>query len=213
MRAPPSAPRHPGRLRRWWLDRSVRAKGMIVVAVPLIALVAVTSASLALQYKERQVRSVAITASALNTSAQQVLTDAVNAETGVRGYAATRDPLFLQPYDAILTRVDAGPGRAARRGRRRRGQRRGAGRGSDHDRGDGRAGPATLRGRRGRPGRGADAGAGGPEAHHGHASGGDRALTKGPSRSPRPGAPISPGWNRPSMGSPSPAWHWASWPG
>ena len=37
----------------------------------------------------------AMTASALSTSAQQVLADAVNAETGVRGYAATGDPLFL----------------------------------------------------------------------------------------------------------------------
>ena len=78
---------------------------MIVVAVPLIALVGVTSASLALQAKERQVRAAAITASVLNTTAKQVLSDAVNAETGVRGYAATRNPLFLQPYEAILARV------------------------------------------------------------------------------------------------------------
>jgi signal transduction histidine kinase/ActR/RegA family two-component response regulator len=75
---------------------------MIVVAVPLIALIGVTSASLALQYKERQERSAAMTASTLNTAAQRVLTDALNAETGVRGYAATRDPLFLQPYSMVL---------------------------------------------------------------------------------------------------------------
>jgi signal transduction histidine kinase/ActR/RegA family two-component response regulator len=80
---------------------------MMVIAVPLIALIGVTSASLALQYRERQVRSAALTASALNTAAQQVMVDAVNAETGVRGYAATRNPLFLQPYDAILARVAA----------------------------------------------------------------------------------------------------------
>jgi hypothetical protein len=36
-----------------------------------------------------------------------VLADAVNAETGVRGYAATRDPLFLAPYNLTLTRIDA----------------------------------------------------------------------------------------------------------
>src|SRR5712691_5464785 len=104
MRPPPEAA-GPGRLGRWWLDRSVRVKGMVVVTVPLIALIGVTSASLALQYKERQVRSVAITASALNTAAQQVLSDAVNAETGARGYAATREPVFLQPYDVIVARV------------------------------------------------------------------------------------------------------------
>jgi signal transduction histidine kinase/ActR/RegA family two-component response regulator len=92
-------------MHRWWLDRPMRAKGMVVVAVPLVALIAVTSASLALQYNERQERSVALTASALTTSAQQVLADAVNAETGARGYAATRDPVFLQPYYASLTRL------------------------------------------------------------------------------------------------------------
>lgn len=94
-----------GRLRRWWLDRSVRSKGLIVIAVPLMALVGVTLASLALQYTERQARHVALIASTLNTSAQQVLADALNAETGVRGYAATRDPLFLQPYSLTQARV------------------------------------------------------------------------------------------------------------
>src|ERR1700677_4045885 len=91
-------------MHRWWLDRPMRAKGAVVVAVPLVALIAVTSASLALQYNERQERSVALTASTMNTSAQQVLSDAVNAETGVRGYAATGDPLFLQPYSVSVTR-------------------------------------------------------------------------------------------------------------
>jgi signal transduction histidine kinase/CheY-like chemotaxis protein len=91
-------------MHRWWLDRPMRAKGLVVVAAPLIALIAVTSASLALQYNERQERSVALTASALTTSAQQVLSDAVNAETGVRGYAATRNPLFLQPYSGSVSR-------------------------------------------------------------------------------------------------------------
>jgi signal transduction histidine kinase/ActR/RegA family two-component response regulator len=78
---------------------------MVVVAVPLIALIAVSTATLTLQHNERQERSVALTAGALNTSAQQVLTDALNAETGVRGYAATGDPLFLQPYNASVTRL------------------------------------------------------------------------------------------------------------
>jgi signal transduction histidine kinase/ActR/RegA family two-component response regulator len=83
----------------------VRAKGTIVVAVPLIALIGVTSASLVLQHNEQQERHVALTASALSTAAQQILSDAVNAETGVRGYAATGEPLFLQPYNLTLTRI------------------------------------------------------------------------------------------------------------
>ena len=105
MRSPPTAAERPGRLVRFWLDRSVRVKGRIVVAVPLIALIGVTSASLVLQHNEQQERQVSRTASALSTAAQQVLSDAVNAETGVRGYAATGDPLFLQPYNLTLTRI------------------------------------------------------------------------------------------------------------
>src|ERR1700722_11782793 len=104
MRAPPSAAARPGRMRQWWLNRPVRSKGMIVVAAPLIALIAVSTASLTLQANERQERSVATTASALTASAQQVLLDTLNAETGVRGYVATRDPAFLQPYNAALAR-------------------------------------------------------------------------------------------------------------
>jgi signal transduction histidine kinase/ActR/RegA family two-component response regulator len=105
VRSSPAGEVRLGRLGRWWLNRSMRVKGTVVVAIPLIALIGVTSASLALQHKERQVRSVARTASALSTAAQKVMSDAVNAETGVQGYAVTRDPLFLQPYNAILAHV------------------------------------------------------------------------------------------------------------
>jgi signal transduction histidine kinase/ActR/RegA family two-component response regulator len=105
MQSAPSVVVRPGRLQRWWLDRSVWAKGTIVVAVPLLALIGVTSASLVLQHNEQQERQVATTASALSTDAHQVLADAVNAETGVRGYAATGDSLFLQPYNLSLTRI------------------------------------------------------------------------------------------------------------
>jgi hypothetical protein len=94
-------------LHRWWLDRSVRTKGLIVVAIPLIALTAITGANLALQYNERQARSVATAGNTLAKVGYRVLADAVNGETGVRGYAATRDPLFLAPYNLMLTRIGA----------------------------------------------------------------------------------------------------------
>src|ERR1700751_337864 len=89
----------PGPVRQWWLDRPVRAKGMIAVAFPLIALVAVTVASLMLQYNERQERAVAMAASRLRTAAEQTRADAVNAETSIRGYAATGRAELLTPYN------------------------------------------------------------------------------------------------------------------
>jgi PAS domain S-box-containing protein len=100
----PAASRR-GPLQRWWLDRSVRAKGLVVVAIPLITLTAVTSANLALQHNERQERAIATAGSTLTKTAGRVLADALDAEAGVRGYAATRDPLFLDPYNLALTRV------------------------------------------------------------------------------------------------------------
>ena len=124
----------------------------MVIAVPLIALIGVTSASLVLQHNEEQERQVSLTASALTAAAQQVLTDALNAETGVRGYAATRDPLFLQPYNLDPDADGQGPRHASPGGRRRGGQRRGAGRGRGRGQKDGRAGPAALRDQHGRLG-------------------------------------------------------------
>jgi signal transduction histidine kinase len=85
----------------------VRGKGMTVIAVPMIALIVSTSASLVLQHDESHERNVGRSAGALVTAADQVLADAINAETGVRGYLAARDPLFLAPYDLTLTRMSA----------------------------------------------------------------------------------------------------------
>lgn len=101
---PPVAVRT-GRLPQWWLDRSVRAKGMIAVAFPLIALIAVTVASLVLQYNEQQERTVALAASRLSSATTQTLADAVNGETSVRGYAATGKAIFLTPYNMARTAI------------------------------------------------------------------------------------------------------------
>jgi len=94
-------------IRQWWLDRSLRAKGLIVVAVPLIALMGLISANLLLQQNESSERSISTSARNLDSAATQVLADVVNAETGIRGYAATRDPVFLAPYTLTLTRIGA----------------------------------------------------------------------------------------------------------
>jgi signal transduction histidine kinase/ActR/RegA family two-component response regulator len=92
-------------LKQWWLDRSIQVKGMIVVTVPLLALILIVAASLALQHHEQQERQVGRVGSNLSSSLSQVLTDALNAETGVRGYVATGEPLLLGPYNVTLGRL------------------------------------------------------------------------------------------------------------
>jgi PAS domain S-box-containing protein len=98
---------HASRLQQWWLDRSVRAKGLIVIAVPLIAFVGAMSANLVLQHHQHQARDVAQATTNLTFAADLLLADAVNAETGIRGYAATGDSAFLAPYNLALSRLAA----------------------------------------------------------------------------------------------------------
>jgi CHASE3 domain sensor protein len=107
VRSAPLGTHQPRGLRRWWLDRSLRAKGLIVLAVPLIVLLGLTSANLVLQGDESNERNVSIIASALADAANPVLADLVNSETGVRGYGVTRNPIFLGPYNLMLTRISA----------------------------------------------------------------------------------------------------------
>jgi signal transduction histidine kinase/ActR/RegA family two-component response regulator len=103
----PQLANRPWWLRQWWLNRRLRAKGLVVVAVPLFALIGTTSASLALTHDQSQERTVALAARNLSNAAGLVLADAVNAETGVRGYGMTGDSLFLAPYNLALTRIGA----------------------------------------------------------------------------------------------------------
>jgi signal transduction histidine kinase/CheY-like chemotaxis protein len=95
------------RLSRWWLDRPVLIKGLTVLAIPIILFASVTIAGIALQSHERAERHDAITANALSRSTTNVRADAIDAETGIRGYVATGDSLFLEPYNAALGRAPA----------------------------------------------------------------------------------------------------------
>jgi len=112
MRSRETRPPPPGTvqahgLRQWWLNLSLRVKGLIVVALPLIALMGIISANLVLQQGESNERNISTNARNLADTAAQVVTDMANAETGVRGYVATRDPVFLAPYTLTLTRIGA----------------------------------------------------------------------------------------------------------
>ena len=85
----------------------MRGKGLIVIATPLIVLMGITAANLMLQQHESNERTASLRARDLAAAATLVLTDVLNAETGLRGYAATRQPTFLQPYYAAVSRLSA----------------------------------------------------------------------------------------------------------
>jgi signal transduction histidine kinase/ActR/RegA family two-component response regulator len=71
---------------------------MIAIAVPLLALLVTAAASLGLQFREQQARDTERANFNLIGAADRVLGHAMDGQTGVRGYAATGDPMFLQAY-------------------------------------------------------------------------------------------------------------------
>ncbi|MDR2988417.1 MAG: response regulator [Nocardiopsaceae bacterium] len=78
---------------------------MISIAVPLLALLVTVAASLGLQLREQAARSTARASFNLIGAADRVLGSALDGETAVRGYAATGDPVFLQPYNEMRARM------------------------------------------------------------------------------------------------------------
>jgi signal transduction histidine kinase len=89
----------PGRsLRRYWTDRPLAFKGLVVVGLPLTillgALVSLYLASNAEAQAEDNVRR----AFAIQRDAYQVHALLAEAAAGVRGYALTREERFLDPY-------------------------------------------------------------------------------------------------------------------
>ena len=92
-------------LNRWWADRPLRAKGLIVIAIPVAALLA--SAPLVftqIRSAERLNDRVRLTMQ-VDRQIQTVLLSLLDAETGIRGYVSTRRSVFLQPYFTGLAQL------------------------------------------------------------------------------------------------------------
>ena len=80
---------------------------MVVIAIPMVALTGVSTAAFVLQLEQDNERIAAIAAGNLTSSAQAVLIDLIDAETGMRGYAVTDgDQLFLNPYRQGMERLN-----------------------------------------------------------------------------------------------------------
>jgi PAS domain S-box-containing protein len=90
----------------YWSRLPIRHRGTIVVAIPAICLVI----TLLTWVGSRQVglalrRDIESTDEVITTS-DKLMLELINAETGVRGYAFTRDRTFLEPYRQSLTNYD-----------------------------------------------------------------------------------------------------------
>ena len=87
---------------RWWRNARLWVKGALVLALPVIALLAMGTANLVVANELDHLSSSTSATTASIVGINHSLELALDAETGVRGYAATGNPAFLAPYNRAL---------------------------------------------------------------------------------------------------------------
>lgn len=88
-----------------WTDLSLRAKGLVVVSIPLAALLVATFALYLVQQRENEEQDAIAGLFRVRSQIQTVLTLLVDAETGVRGFAISERPDLLEPYTTAFARL------------------------------------------------------------------------------------------------------------
>ncbi len=81
-----------------WIDRPIRQRGTVIVAIPAICLFASLMAIAGLRDSTIQVRRRIDNNKAILQETNRLLTTVVDAETGIRGYRLTKRREFLEPY-------------------------------------------------------------------------------------------------------------------
>ena len=81
-----------------WLDLPLQRKGLIVAVLPLIVFLPMTIGSLVIAQRQSERRIETRHEIAVQKNVNDLLTLLVSAETGIRGYAATIEPLYLEPF-------------------------------------------------------------------------------------------------------------------
>ena len=92
-------------MRKRLRDVSLTSKGLFVVAVPLLALLAVALVFRGLVDSQRRAQELVVQTLEVRRQIQLVLTLVVDAETGGRGYALSGRPEFLEPLDEARARL------------------------------------------------------------------------------------------------------------
>ncbi|MBW3594594.1 MAG: CHASE3 domain-containing protein [Actinobacteria bacterium] len=88
-----------------WTSLPLRVKGLVVVAIPLIALGVITAVLYNGQRSINEEQEAAAEIARVRSQIQTVLTLLLNAETGVRGYDLSEDRDFLEPYEVAFDRL------------------------------------------------------------------------------------------------------------
>ena len=103
----------------WWNNLSLRAKGLVVIAIPLTALL-VENVLFSIQKRTDDAADIAITRTLeVKEQARTLLTLLVDSETGMRGFLLTADKAFLEPRTRAVQELPANPRTLAGIGRGR----------------------------------------------------------------------------------------------
>ncbi|HZK49988.1 MAG TPA: PAS domain-containing protein, partial [Actinomycetota bacterium] len=97
-----------GMRRSGWADLSLGRKGVVVVALPLVALVVSTLTYLWVEREEERLQEGVEHTFEVRDEIQQVAQSLFNAETGARGFLLTRDESFLEPYERATDELPSG---------------------------------------------------------------------------------------------------------
>ena len=88
-----------------WADLPLRAKGLVVVALPVAGLLTATAFAYLVQQRTVEEQAVATHIVRVRSQIQTVLTLLLDAETGIRGFALSQDERFLEPYSEAFDRL------------------------------------------------------------------------------------------------------------
>jgi PAS domain S-box-containing protein len=95
-------PEDPHLGRRWWHNRPSRFKSVYSALVPALTILVALTSLLIVGGSQNYADQAVVQANKVQASAEGALTLLIGAETGVRGYQATGEALFLAPYDQAI---------------------------------------------------------------------------------------------------------------
>lgn len=84
---------------RWWANRPLATKGLVVVAVPLLIFLGSVAALYAISRVESRAEQDVRLTIAIQNDVNEVHALLAEASSGVRGYLLTGEPRFLEPYE------------------------------------------------------------------------------------------------------------------
>jgi CHASE3 domain sensor protein len=93
--------------RRWWVNLPIGYKGLLVISLPLVGLIATFVVRLPLSEKQQETAALLARSAEMRGRAQELLVALLDSETAARGFVLTRDATFLTPFEQAQARVPA----------------------------------------------------------------------------------------------------------